>query len=154
MTWIRFTYDEPPAPSIPLQTRDGGRLAVADFYGRSNLVLLFLHGWGCESCRKLIHSFSDATPRLEAQIINVVSSFDQAWSQTSEGLLTLVDDHGSLRQLYAGLLEFDPPGDLMLYVLNSFNVPVRAWVGKEADENDLVESTVAALDYIIIQCPE
>jgi len=153
MTWVQFGPDEPPAPSLELQTLSGTKLQIADFRGRSNLALLFLHGWNCSVCRRVIQEFSNHHGDLDAELLLIVPDRDQAPPESLPGLQVLIDD-GRSHAEFAALLEFDLPGKLMLFVLNVSNSPVRAWVGAEADELDLVQKTREALDYIVIQCPE
>jgi hypothetical protein len=161
-TWIRFEPGEPPAPSVELATGSGGKrgvkpsekLAVADFRGISNLVVFFAHGWSCAACRELLRRFSVEHLWLDAQVLAVVPILKESPPEKLAGVPALIDPGGVLHRKYATLIEFEFPGELMLFVLDSYNAPVRAWVGEEADELDLVQKAKEALDYIVIQCPE
>jgi hypothetical protein len=154
MTWIRFDRDEMPAPSLELFTPDGKSISIADFRGKSNLVVFFAHGWECATCRRTIESFSAARQHIDARLLVVLADGRQLPPSSLPGVTFLVDSGDELRKRFTGLLEFELPGERMLFVLNSFTSPVRAWVGKEAAETDLIDHTSAALDYINIQCPE
>ena len=161
-TWIRFEPNEPPAPSVALATSSGGKrgrkpfekFAISDFRGKSNLVVFFAHGWSCPACRTLLGRFSVEYPWLDAQVLAVVPDLNEAPPENLAGVPALIDPGGLLHNQFAALIEFEFPGELMLFVLNSYNSPVRAWVGEEADELDLVQKVKEALDYIVIQCPE
>jgi hypothetical protein len=154
MTWVQFGHAEPPAPSLELQTRRGDSLQIADFRGRSNLIVLFLHAWDCETCRGVMQQFSSRAGELDARLLAVVPGRSQAPPQALPGLRVLIDADRRLAAEFASLLEFELPGELMMYVLDAYNTPVRAWVGAESDEIDLFKKASEALDYITIQCPE
>jgi hypothetical protein len=106
-----------------------------------------------QPCRRALQDFSDHRGDLDAELLLIVQDRAQAPPEPLPGVQVLLDD-GRNYAAFAALLEFDLPGELLLFVLNVNTAPVRAWVGAEADEIDLVQKTRQALDYITIQCPE
>lgn len=154
MTWVQFSHTEEPLPPVELTTLPGEKLRLDRFRGQTNLVLLYLHGWDCPVCREVLDRFSAASGSLDAGLVAVFRSRRQAPKQDPDGLQALLDESGRLHRELTGLLEFDLPGELMMYVLNRDSVPVRAWIGAEADEADLLQKAREALDFILIQCPE
>ena len=154
MTWIRFepgeaTLLDPDA----LLTREGKSIA-AGLDASTSRVIFFSHGWSCVFCRSLMQELAAISGSLDAILLVVVPSQEGLPASMPPGLHFLDDPQSRIWNEYARIFEFELPGKLMLFVLNQYNVPVRAWVGAEATEDDLVGKICQALDFIQIQCPE
>lgn len=154
MTWIHFGHDEGPAPSITLHTPDGSSRSIADSRGLSNLVVFFPHNHECEQCLNLISRISDQHVHWDSEILVIVPVNNHYQQIEFPGIELLIDLDQKLRKQYRSIFEFNPPGEVMLFILNNSSVPVRAWVGDELDVGDLVQRIEQTLEFLSIQCPE
>ena len=156
MPWIYFERDEPAAPSIRLSTLDSHRLEPADFRGISGLVLFFAHGLDCPACYKLVSSLAQTVGTLRVQGAEVLVILPQAegYPAPDLGALHLLLDHqGALRRAYAAILEFDLASQPLLFILNQFNAPFRAWTGDEPDP-EILPQILKYLESAALLCPE
>jgi hypothetical protein len=156
MTWIYFGRDELPAPSLKLSTLDGDRLEPSDFRGVSALVLFFSHGSACPTCRSLVKDLAQAAGALRiqgAKALVILPDAGGAASPPTSAMHHLVDPQGVLRRAYAEIFEFDVTGKAMLFILNQFSAPFRAWVGDEPD-GELAPQTLKYLESAALLCPE
>lgn len=158
MTWIRFDPYEPPAPMQRLAQITTGAFDPARLNVQSICpVIFFAHGLDCPHCRAAIQGFAGIKDRLmecEAEVFAVVPQAGQEDLKAFEPVRVVVDPNGLVRKDFAGLLEFDTDGKLLLFILNQGGAPSAAWVGDEADDPSLHDYTLKRLDYISVQCPE
>lgn len=61
-----------PAPTFTLITLQGGRVSLADYSGRSNILLWFSRGFQCPFCRAHIGAFSQAYQTLRDNQTEVI----------------------------------------------------------------------------------
>jgi peroxiredoxin len=156
MPWIYFERDEPAAPSIKLPSLDGGHLEPADFRGVSSLVLFFAHGLECRLCRSFIDQLSQAAGAMRVQGSEALVILPQAPAQARpapSGLHLLVDRDGALRQAYEAIFEFDLSSQPLLFILDQFNAPFRAWVGADPDP-EVLPQMLKYLESASLLCPE
>jgi hypothetical protein len=155
--WIRFDLNEPAAPMAELSLLGGGRLNLAERSSESNRALFFTHGLGCAECRAAIQRLSadkEAFRELGAEGLVVLPEAAPAGVNQLPGIPLLVDPADRLRKRYAGLFEFDLPGDVMMFLLDRNGSPFRAWVGEEADPQALIDESLAQLETLELRCPE
>lgn len=156
MTWIYFGRDELPAPTLKLPSLDGDALEPADFRLVSALVLFFSHGAGCQACRDLVEHLARVAGVLRLQGAEALVILPQAGATVqaaSPHLHRLLDAQGRLRQAYAQIFEFDVSSMAMLFILNQFGAPFRAWVGNEP-HGELVPQMLKVLESAALLCPE
>jgi hypothetical protein len=156
MPWIYFERDELPAPSLKLAALNGDRLEPADFRGVSALVLFFSHGPACSSCSKLVEDLSQIAGVLRlqgAEALVILPAADEFAPPAAGASHLLVDEHGSLRRVYTAIFEFDVTGQAMLFILNQFGAPFRAWVGEEP-EAEIIPQILKYLESAALLCPE
>jgi peroxiredoxin len=156
MPWIFFDRDELPAPSIKLPTLTGEMVEPSDFRGASGLVLFFTHGLGCFACLALVQELAGAAEGLRAQDAQALVILPEAPAQSTPGLSRLrflVDRQGSLRRAYGSIFEFDVENQAMLFILNQFGAPFRAWVGAEP-ASGIVSQMLKYLESAALLCPE
>jgi hypothetical protein len=154
MTWIRFELAETALPDLDALLLRAGKPPLVGLNASSSRVVFFAHGWSCDFCRGLMHELSAVSGNLDASLLVVVPSQDDLPADVPPGLHFLVDPQTRYWREYAKIFEFELPGELMLFVLNQYIVPVRAWVGAEASPGDMIGKIGQALDFIEIQCPE
>lgn len=156
MTWIYFGRDELPAPSLKLTSLDGETLEPADFRGVSALALFFSHGVACQACRGWTDELAQliGTLRIQgAEALVILPEAGMAGQTAPPNLHRLFDEQGALRRAYAGIFEFDVSGAAMLFILNQFSAPFRAWVGDEPAEG-LAAQMLKTLESAALLCPE
>lgn len=161
MPWIRFGREEPPAPSLPLRNLEGGTVSVGDYRGRAALALVFLHGPACTTCRELAVAWTARQREMQALGAELLFVLPPAGDNPAgngrdrlDPARTLLDPGGQLRARYAGLLEFDTTGQVLIYVLDEYGSPYAAWVGAEPDDSAIWYDLTRWLLYVSIQCPE
>ena len=156
MTWIYFDRDEPPAPSLKLPSLDGDLLDPSDFRGVSSLVLFFAHGSGCRACPAFISELAGAVGALRVQGAEalVILPIEPARSLPDlSHLHLLVDRQDALRQAYTSIFEFDVYSEVILFILDQFGAPFRAWVGDEPDA-EILPQMLKFLESAALLCPE
>jgi hypothetical protein len=156
MPWIYFARDEPPAPSLKLLTLTGDWLEPADFRGATGLVLFFPHQLECPACSSLMRELAGAAEALHLQeaqaLVILLENPDQPPTDLIQ-LQFLVDEQGALRRAYASIFEFDVSHQAMLFILNRFGAPFRAWVGDEPDAETFPQM-LKYLESAALLCPE
>lgn len=60
------------APSFTLPAIQGGQISLADYYGRSRVILWFSRGFACNFCRRYMQLIIERYEDLVAQAIEVV----------------------------------------------------------------------------------
>jgi hypothetical protein len=156
MLWIYFARDEPPAPSLKLASLKGDWLDPANFRGKSSLVLFFTHGLECPACSSLVHALAEAAEGLrlqEAQALVILPAAPTHPVPDNGILQFLVDCQSMLRRVYASIFEFEVHGQAMLFILNQFGAPFRAWVGDEPDA-EIIPQMLKYLESAALLCPE
>ena len=154
MTWIRFEPGEAALPDLDALLPRAIEPLAAGSNTSSSRVIFFAHGWSCDFCRSLLQNLSAVAGNLDALLLVVVPSQDELPEDIPPGLHFLVDPQARHWFEYSRIFEFELPGKLMLFVLNQYYVPVRAWVGAEASEDGLIARMGQALGFIQIQWPE
>jgi hypothetical protein len=155
MPWIRFDRNERPAPSLSLQTASGRQVAISDYRGRASLALIFAQNPASPAARRVIESCAAARREIEAlggELLIVTPAAEMG--QPDDGSHTLIDPGGQLHRRYAGLLEFDVSGKLLVYILDEYGVPYAAWAGDQPESPALCYDIQRWLLYVSIQCPE
>jgi peroxiredoxin len=156
MPWIYFARDEPPAPSLKLASLKGSWLEPSDFRGGSGLVLFFTHGLACPACLSLVQELAGAEEAVrlqEAQALVILPEEPAQSLPDLGGLQFLIDRQGLLRRAYASIFEFDVSQKAMLFILNQFGAPFRAWVGDEPDA-EVLPQMLKYLESAALLCPE
>jgi AhpD family alkylhydroperoxidase len=156
MPWIYFGRDELPAPTLKLPTLVGELVEPADFRGTSALVLFFSHGQACRACLRLHQELAQAAGALRvqgAEGVVVLPGASKAALPATGALPYLMDAAGALRRAYTAIFEFDVSNQAMLFILNQFGAPFRAWVGDEPD-HELIPQMLKYLESAALLCPE
>lgn len=156
MPWIYFGRDELPAPTLQLTALDGERLEPADFRGVSALVLFFSHGATCPACSAWADELCQAAGVLRlqgAEALVILPGVQEAAPSPAGALQWLLDEQEALHRAYAAIFEFDVTGQAMLFILNQFGAPFRAWVGDEPD-HELIPQMLKYLESAALLCPE
>ena len=155
MPWIRFTPDEPPAPSRRTPTAAGGSLDPADYRGRGALALAFLPGDECWPLGEHLAQAVDEFLALEAEVLLVSSNELASTAAAAEpGVHLLLDRDEKLRRDYENIFEFDVRGQGLLFILNNHGAPFRAWVGPCDDPAMRVDEALRFLESAALLCPE
>lgn len=147
--WVRFDYNEPPAPALPVRDAQGAPRSLADYRGRANVVLFFAHAAGCDACRAIARELEGARAalqRLDAELVAV-------WPERADAPGWL-DAGGELRRRYAALLEWDTRGQVLAFVLDQYGAPAGAWVGEHDQAVGLAQGAQAQLERLALRCPE
>lgn len=163
MEWFSFSHGQQhrPAPSFRLKSSRGEPVALADYRGRRNLVLLFLHRLDCPGCHAALQNL--AKHRLEyqeheAQVLVVVPTpmAELTVVETTEAhpFPLLADQEGVTRRAYAALLPGEPAEEAMLFVLDRYGAPYAALICPEPDDPALPREVLEWLAFIELQCPE
>jgi peroxiredoxin Q/BCP len=156
MDWIRFDPQGRPAPSAKLPTTRGQVLGVADFRGRSDLVVFFSPREVYAGCRALVHAFAanaDRLQELDTVMLVVVPGSVKSKETWFSKVRALVDVEGELWRQYSELVSVGED-EMMLFVLDRYTAPYAAWVGREPDAGAMYRETVEWLEYVELQCPE
>lgn len=154
MTWIRFEGSGEPAPALRLPGLNGSPIAVSDFRGRANVLLLFVHAPTCAACGATIDALAaqwESIRQNDAEVVVVVPTAEAATPPQWANLHLLADAAGELRRQYAALIEFETPREVMLFVLNLYTVPHVAWVGTEANATFVAEA-LEWLEIVVHKC--
>lgn len=149
-----------PAPFFQLPSSLEKLISPSDYYGRRNLVLLFLPGLEHLKCRTALENFAAYRQEYEekaAQVL-VIFSGPTAKAALEEGQAypfpLLADPDGSVTQAYAALLPFPVGEEPMVFVLDRYRGSVVAFVGPELDKPAIHQEILEWLAFIEIQCPE
>jgi peroxiredoxin len=146
------------APAFRLTASSGKRITLANYRGRSNLVLLFVHGADCAACQAALKTFADHRADYQAQTAEVLIVWPAAPDRTPVppgfGLPGLADPGGETRRAYAARLPTGLAGDAMLFVLDRYGAPYAALTGPELDDPGLQQEVLEWLAFIEVQCPE
>lgn len=147
------------APGLRLPSSQGRPIALADYRGRANLVLLFAHGADCSACQQAVEGFATHREAYRAQGAEVLVVFPATTAEPSipsldGGLQALLDPKGEARQAYAALLPEASPEDVLLFVLDRYGAPYAAVACPEPDEAALRPEVLEWLAFIEVQCPE
>ena len=160
MEWYAFPEDlrRRPAPGFRLPSSQGRLISLADYRGRSNLVLFFIHGADCAACCRAVEMFAGhrADFRAQAAKVLVVSpgTTDGMPAPLDAGLLVLADPAGEMRRAYAALLPEGGAGDVPLFVLDRYGAPYAALACPEANAPALQREVLEWLAFSEIPCPE
>ncbi len=160
MTWYAFPEGSRrrPAPPFRLPSSQGRLISLADYRGRSNLVLFFAHGMDCAACRRALERFAGHGADYRAQAAEVLAvlprAIDEGLTPPIPGLLSLADPEGETHRAYAALLPDGGAGDVWLFVLDRYGAPYAALAGPEADDPELQQEVLEWLAFIEVQCPE
>ena len=161
MRWYAFPENARNriAPPFRLLSSEGRPIALADYRGRSNLVLFFAHGLDCAPCRAALVAFAahSADYRARAAEVLVVSPtmMDETLPATHVGPPVLSDPAGEVRRAYAALLPNGTGDDqVLLFVLDRYGAPYAALACPEADAPTLQQEVLEWLAFIEVQCPE
>lgn len=138
------------APVLRLPRAGGGQVALGRAAGRSNRVLVFVHGRGCAACRRLVGRLVQSRAELaELQAEVLIISPD---GETESPFPVLVDGEGKARRAYSGLLPEE--GDVLIFVLDRFGAAYAGYAGPEEDAEGQAGEVLEWLEFIELQCPE
>lgn len=161
MRWIQLAMDDDgrPAPDFKLESNRRSWVSLAQYRGRSNLVLFFSHGLDCQSCQDLVANIAAHSGDYEAenaQVLIVSPGSAQELPDADETPFpVLADPDNKTYAAYAALLGDDSSQDwAMVFILDRFGAPYAAVVGQELDEPSIHEDIRGWLEFIGIQCPE
>jgi peroxiredoxin len=153
MTWIRFGRNEPLAPALPLQGRNGEELDVHRYRRGGTLLLVFVAGEGPAACEPLFAALRRAS--LHEQEAELLLVAPQRPEPDEEADLPLAfDPGGMLRRRYAELMDVESQGKPLLFVLDRDGSPVYAWVGDCHDADGLSDELLRKLQSAAFLCPE
>lgn len=165
MTWIIFDEADhySPAPDFCLPAQDGTCVCLRDFRGDCNLVLLISRDRNWEELWAVIESFGTRLEDyrdLDARVLAVLSQAGgliQARLSASKVKIPLLSDpEEKVWQAYSGLMDASlvTGEDLLIFVLDRYNAPYAAWIGKELSDPTVHQEVQSWLAYIGVQCPE
>jgi peroxiredoxin len=165
MTWVIFDEADhySPAPNFCLPSTQGKTVCLRDYYEDCNIVLIFTHGTGCDSCLEILKSFAlRRVDYLEEDAITLAILPEPLETIQTDPLLSalpillLSDPLGATRQAYAGLMAEGvvPAESSMLFVLDRYSAPYTALIDRELDGAAVHQEVKSWLFYIGIQCPE
>jgi peroxiredoxin len=162
MPWIRLNPYGRIVPSVKLTTPEGERIAIADYRGRSNLILLFVDSPGRTGHQELIERCAEQGSQLQrfkARLLVILPSRDGLTDVRHEIashdlVQLLLDPDGALQRRYAELVQREGDRSPMLFVLDQYGVPYAAWAGSDLATDDLCAEAMEWLQFIAIQCPE
>lgn len=156
MPWIIFGRGEEPAPAIRLPNQAGETIDLSSLHGDAALVIFFPPTGDCSTCAVLIDGLRQRAGNIRlqgAEPVLVLPSANAA-SAGTEGLTVLVDEQGHLTRKYHQIFEFDTEGMGMLFVLNRYRVPFRAWVDPQPDPDEMLPRLMKYLEAVSLLCPE
>jgi peroxiredoxin Q/BCP len=161
MRWYAFPESarNRTAPAFRLMSGTGRPISLADYRGRSNLVLFFAHGTDCTACCTALAAFAAHRAEYRAQATEVLVVAPVPTDATPKPsyleFLVLSDATGEVRRAYAALL---PNGigddEVLLFVLDRYGAPYAALACPEADDPALQREVLEWLAFIEMQCPE
>lgn len=165
MQRFRFSGDQRrrTAPAFRLAAAGDGTIALADFRGRSNLVIAFLQGLDAGARRQALDAFRQRQKEYRAEDAQVLALVERppeeapGPEQGTDGAfpLLLADPGGSTRREYAGLLPEEPqPGQALFFVLDRFGAPHVAYASSRPADPDLHQKILSWLLGIELECPE
>lgn len=164
MAWIIFDEADhyAPAPDFCLVTNLGNRVCLRDYQEDCNLALVFLPAQPVRGVPLQLSEFSarcDEYLSFDAKILAVLQGDQRpALGPGAEAacIPLLLDRDGRVRQAYAGLMaaSLTADDDLIIFVLDRYNAPYAAWIGKELGDPALHQEVQSWLAFIGIQCPE
>ena len=155
-------------PEFALPSTEGGRvLGTRDFRQENNLVILFLHSWSCENCRRLLYSLRDHQDMLmwlEARVLAVAREpLDQlsgAAADIGPGITLLSDENGEVTAAFrkngtsGGVPESKAASSSpFLVITDRFGALFMQMEMEEGEEIDIAE-VESTLMFIATQCPE
>ncbi len=140
-TWIGFDRDESPAPRLP------------GLHLPASLLVYFSHGPACAACAGFVQALASQPGALQAADAALVV-VSPAPLEVPPGVAFLADPDGLLERRFRQILEFDTGSQRLLFVLDRYNAPYKAWTGPEPDPPALPAETLAALERLAIRCPE
>lgn len=162
MEWFRFSHlrRDQPAPAFRLPSAQGVLAAPSDYYGRKNLVLLFLPDLDCPECRATLKNFAAHRQEYEeqdAQVLVICTGPDAEAVQGQRENIPfplLADPDGAVRQAYAALLPAPIGEEPLVFVLDRYRGPQVALIGRDLDAPSLHQEILKWLTFFEIQCPE
>lgn len=156
MPWIIFGRGEEQAPMGVLPTLDGGQVDLRDFNGRASLALFFPHRSDCPECREVIRRLDQEAGRIRVQGAEASVILPDHPEQVSrlQHVTLLLDEEGKLTRRYHEIFEFDTTGKPMMFILNQFGVPFRAWVDDEVEPDEIMKRLLKYLEAASLLCPE
>jgi peroxiredoxin len=160
MTWYAFPEGvrRRPAPHFRLVSVTGRYVSLADYRGRSNLVLFFAHGMDCAACRSTLAAFVTHAAEYGAQTAEVLVispvTTDEAPAPFDTGFPVLSDPAGEVRHAYAALVPNGAVDDVLLFVLDRYGAPYAATACPEADDPAIHREALGWLAFIEMECPE
>lgn len=147
-----------PIPDFTLPSTEGGRmLGTRDFRQRSNLIILLMHSWSCDSCRRVLASLRDRRDFftwLDTRVVAIVREplIKLAGAEAVLGpeMTLLADEDGQVTALFREGPDNNQP---MLVIADRFGAMFEKMELDEGEEIDFgeVESTLL---FIATQCPE
>ncbi len=156
MPWIIFGRDEDPAPWIYLPNRAGEMIDLSAAPGESAMVLFFPAtggGPGNQVMLAELHAQFAELRRLGA-VVAVIADLEDGASVDLGPVPVLVDAGGALTRQYHAIFEFDTDGMAMLFVLNRYRVPFRAWVDAQLIPAEIFPKLMKYLQAVSLLCPE
>lgn len=162
MEWFRFSHlrRDRPAPDFRLPSAQGVPVAPSDYYGRHNLVLLFLPGLDCPKCRAALEIFAAHRREYEEQAARVLVILTGPDAEIALGRVegvpfpVLADPDGTVRRAYTALLPAPVGEEILVFVLDRYRGPQVALVGPDPDDLSLHREILKWLTFFEIQCPE
>lgn len=165
MPWILFDEADhrTPVPFFRLDSVQSRKVALDQYRGRDNLVILFVHDANCEACRKALASFAASSRDylLHDAVVLAIIPQPVLVLQADAFFLdlpfpVLSDPQGATRQNYARLMDASlvPEEANLLFVLDQYGGPYAALIEQELDSPTLHRDVLKWLEYIGMQCPE
>lgn len=157
MPWILFERGEPPAPVMRLPSLKGEPVDLSDFRGSTPLALFFPGKLDCPGCWEVIGRIAEAAGQIReqgAEPVVVLPQKPEALPPGTDTLTYLIDEKGELARKYHDIFEFDTEGNPMVFILNRFGVPFRAWVDTEPEPDEIMKRLVKYMEANALLCPE
>ena len=165
MKKFRFSGDQRrmTAPAFRLPSSHDGPVALSDYRGRANLVIVFLDGVDTGARRQAVDAFRQRQKSYRAEDAQVLAI---AEGPPGEGPgppggpdeafpLLLADPDGSVRRQYAALLPEEPQaGQALVFVLDRFGAPHVAYASRQPADPELHKKVLSWLLGIELECPE
>ncbi len=157
MPWIIFERGEAPAPAMRLPSWQGETIDLNDFRGTTPLALFFVNKMDCTGCWEVVGRIAEVAGAIRAEGAEPVVVLPQKPETPPPGadtLTYLIDAQGELARKYHAIFEFDTAGNPMIFILNRFGVPFRAWVDKEPEPDEIMKRLVKYMEANALLCPE
>ncbi len=147
-----------PIPDFTLPSTEGGRiLGSRDFRQHSNLVILLMHSWSCDSCRRLVASLHDRREFFSWLDIRVVVIVEEpliklagAEAVLGPEMTLLADEDGKVTASFREGAGNDHP---LVVIADRFGAIFEKMELDEGEEIDFGEMESTLL-FIATLCPE